>query len=146
VSAVNATVVPVTYQAGFNLPDGADESVRVAKPTSFYDAVLADNPQITLPLVQVAAEAIAGPICERHRVAGVRWDVAKDKFVFSKGSDAKVVKDRWAGGLRAALTRQSGNTIDRLAAVEAAVRLAAGQGHDRRAVLTAVERGLRPTP
>lgn len=127
----------------YKLPDGADESVRVAKPAPFYDAVLAANPHITMSLVQVAAEAIAGPICQRHRVSGVRWDPNRDKFVFSAGSDAKVVKDRWAGGLRKALSRQAGDAIDRLSAVEAAVRLAAIQGHDRNAVLAAVEQGLR---
>lgn len=134
----------VSYSDRFKLPDGADESVRVVKPMSFYDDVLVENPQITLSLVQVAAEAIAGPICERNGVAGVRWDVTKDKYVFSKGSDAKVVKDRWGMGLRKALTRREGSSpIDRLEAVESAVRLAAREGHDRPSVLAAVERGLR---
>ncbi|WP_214056879.1 hypothetical protein [Nocardioides aquaticus] len=130
----------------FNLPDDADDSARVSKPAAFYDSVLAANPDITLSLVQVAAEVIAGPICERLRVAGVRWDVGKDKYVFSRGSDAKVLKDRWAGGLRSAVARRDGALVDRIGAVEAAVRLAASHGHNRTAVLAAVERGMRQQP
>lgn len=127
---------------GYLLPD---DSVRVNKAPEFYDRVLAANPQITHHTVQVAAEAIAGPICQQHRVAGVRWDDIKGKFVFSAGSDAKVIKDRWAGGLRSALARQAAGTssrIDRLAAVAAAAKLAKRHGHDRTAILEAVERGL----
>lgn len=133
----------MSVEHGYRLPEGADDSVRVAKPLSFYDRILAENPGITLASVQGTAEAIAGPICERHRVAGVRWDLGRDKYVFSKGSDAKVVKDRWAKGLRSALARQTGGPVDRLSAVEAAVRLAAREGHGRQEVLAAVERGLR---
>lgn len=59
---------------GYLLPD---DSVRVNKAPEFYDRVLAANPQITHHTVQVAAEAIAGPICQQHRVAGVRWDDVK---------------------------------------------------------------------
>ncbi|WP_141014737.1 hypothetical protein [Nocardioides sambongensis] len=136
------TSVPV---GGYLVPDAA---ARVTSPPEFYDRVLNENPQITIHTVQAAAEAIAGPICTRHRIAGVRWDEAKDKFVFSARSDAKVIKDRWAGGLRAALKRRESDVpegVDRLAAVEAAVRLAHRHGHDRATVLEAVERGLRTT-
>ncbi|WP_457188618.1 hypothetical protein [Nocardioides sp. P5_E3] len=137
-----ATDRPSIAVGGYLVPD---DSVRVNKAPDYYDRVLAANPQITLHTVQVAAEAIAGPICERHRVAGARWDASKDKFVFSKGSDAKVIKDRWAGGLRSALARRAADTsggVDRLAAVEAAVKLAQRNGHHRAAVLEAVERGF----
>lgn len=128
----------------YRLPD---DSVRVAMPPSFYDEVLDANPGITLGTVQSVAEEIAGPICQRFKVPGVRWDEQKAKFVFSRASEAKVVKDRWAGGLRSALTRRAAEpdarVIDRLADVEAAVRLAFRDGLSEAEILAATERGLR---
>lgn len=127
----------------FDLPDGVDESVRRQQPKEFYDQVLALNPQITMALVQSAAEAIAAPICAKNNVTGMRWDEAKGKFIFAAASDAKVVKDRWGKGLRAALDRKAGKEPSRLDAVESAVRLAITAGLSREQILVSVERGLR---
>lgn len=121
----------------------ADQIRRAADPL-VYASILDANPRITLGTVQAAAETIAVAVCKRENITGVRWDENRGKYVFAAGSDAKVIKDRWAGGLRAALNRRLGNAKPNpMDLVTTAVRQALRAGVTRAEISRIVDQELR---